>query len=223
MATEARQLRGQGDFSLLSAFSWRRAGTAEQTNQTVEILEDENFSCERYKGSRELSEQVGDFIGAIYSASFTPRLANHYGPLNVDLFVSDDIRRIKDYLRREDTHVILLREKQDQQIVGFSYAMPHDFMPKTIELNLTTIREGFRDRGGWSLMMQALENGIASEKRKYNRMRVTATTENNFDEKFKKRYKRRIISEQDVFSSHGHHRIFTVHMGKNPLPRLLHR
>ncbi len=223
MKLERRFFQGLGQRAEPVGYSFGVTDAVEGHPHRLEVIENDRFTCERYRGSQALSEQVMDEIGAVYTDAFKSRLAQHYGEKNVHLFVQYDIRQIRGYVGREDTHVVLLREKLNQNIVGFSYATPMDDRTKTVEMSLTAISEDSRGLGGWSLMMQGLENGIAADTRKYKRMTIMATTKDNFDEKFRKRYKRRIIREQDIFSSHGHHREITVRLGRNPLSRIVHR
>lgn len=200
--------------------------TAERTSlhnpRILELLENENFVSERFQGRPDLDRETFDAISNIYTTVFKPVLTNFYGEKNVDLFIEDNVNGMKRDLSRDDTNLVLLREKEGNRIVGFSYFYPSKESSETVEIGNTAILENFRGQGGWSLMMQNLDHGILSNSR-YKTMIRTVRTANDYAEKVRRRYHSGIINEQEINSSVGPQKEFTIRLGNNPLKRYLSR
>jgi hypothetical protein len=183
----------------------------------IERLENDNFFCERYKGSPVLLNQIQQDVDDIFVAVFRPMFArNVRKPEDIEDYLKDDIAILNQDLSKEEANVVLLREKQNNRIVGYSYSLPKS--SQVVCVGGTAIHQEYRKQGGWSLMMHILENGIASGG--YTTMVRCVNTTEGYLPKIVKRFSPGSVTIGRVINDYyGNSVDLSIDLKKNPLPR----
>lgn len=138
-------------------------------------------------------------------------------------FLSPEARRKEESVLEFDfdeysTHIVLLREADTGEIVGFTYAKPYDqrllqknekemaqlgidektyldiYKNHTVEVGWTLIMEEYRHKGGWTQMMAELERSLKTNPQ-IQYMARTVREADNYALKVKRRYGPKIVYE----------------------------
>ncbi|NTV44095.1 MAG: GNAT family N-acetyltransferase [Candidatus Yonathbacteria bacterium] len=126
-------------------------------------------------------------------------------------------QEITDDLFDEENIFVILR-KDDEQIIGFTYAKPSDEEHSQIPLNTktafiwdTAIQKEFQRKGLIQVLMSCLEEEL--RRRGYTHLEREATTNNNYAEHIATHYKDKIeIQSEPHDSSYGKQIFFRIRL-----------
>lgn len=191
-------------------------------------IPESNFYTRAFNGNRRSWGRVSGEVLPIYKAIFDNLLDPE--------FLEHGIRDLCFYWDKPTTYAVLLREKITRELVGFTYAIPgetdfnnsalrhreqahlglsrdeYDAMWRsTSEVGFTGIIPEHRGKGGWSMMMDALDTHLSQTP--YTHMVRYVRVADAYAEKVKIRYGNNIIYEDRVNNNEfGEQRYFRIHL-----------
>lgn len=176
------------------------------------------FRAEVLKGNYELWQELGSEVLSLHETvvrDFLPRPT-----------IEQEQRVLEWDFCQPSSHIVFLRRLDNDKLIGFTYAKPYESnfnrvlrnqakremkalglsLPEyteiynsSAEVGWTVILAEHRSQGGWSRMMDKLEESLRSEQ-KYKYMIREVREANNYTQKVKSRYDQKIKYE-DRFSS----------------------
>lgn len=174
------------------------------------------YTVESFSGGPQFWRTYGLKLCSILQASCADFLSEE--------IITNQMARISKDLKDEETNAVLLRSVENGDVVGFTYLLPSEKDPVTMEKSIyefglpeehmaivgwTAILPDQRHKHGWTMLMDELDRQFEASGR-YDGMYRLVRTADNYAEKVRHRYTDKIVYEEDVKSGFGHQKLFVL-------------